>query len=137
MEKSNLLKLQHLKIKSQKIAKKQINENTDIQFDYELTKRGRSFHWVTIFINVQRFRQLEINFEKSIDLQKYESKLKAYGFSDEQAEIIARNEQEKDFDIFITELNEKVRSRKIRIESPIAYLIGVYQKRGILPTKEK
>lgn len=50
------------------IAKKQINENTDIQFDYELTKRGRSFHWVTIFMNVQRFKQLEINFEKSIDL---------------------------------------------------------------------
>ena len=119
------------------IAKKQINENTDIQFDYELTKRGRSFHWVTIFINTQKIKLLEINFEKSIDLQKYESKLKAYGFSDEQAEIIARNEQEKDFDIFITELNEKVRSRKIRIESPIAYLIGVYQKRGILPTKEK
>lgn len=119
------------------IAKKQINENTDIKFDYELTKRGRAFHWVTIFINPQRFKQLEIDFEKSITLQKYESKLKAYGFNDEQAELIARNQQEKDFDIFITELNEKVRSRKIKIESPIAYLIGIYQKKGILPTKEK
>lgn len=32
------------------IAKKQINEHTDIQFDYELIKKGRAFHWVTIYI---------------------------------------------------------------------------------------
>ena len=31
----------------------------------------------------------------------------AYGFTDEQAEIIATKEKEKDFDILITELDRK------------------------------
>lgn len=119
------------------VAKEQINKNTDIQFDYELTKRGRSFQWVTIFINTQKSRVLEIDFGKSVDVQKFESKLKAYGFSEEQAEIIAMKEKEKDFDILITDLNEKVRNRKLNVESAPAYLVGVYQKKGILPLKNK
>ena len=117
------------------IAKKQINENTDIEIDFELKKRGRSFHWITLHINSQKFKQLEIEFDKSIDIQKFKSKLMAYGFTDEQAEIIAIKEKEKDFDILITELNEKVRSRKLSVNKSIAYLVGVYQKKGILIEK--
>ncbi|WP_159077765.1 replication initiation protein, partial [Mycobacterium tuberculosis] len=41
------------------IAKKQINENSDIEIDFELKKKGRSFEWVTIHINSQKFKQLE------------------------------------------------------------------------------
>lgn len=119
------------------IAKEQINKNTDIHFDYELTKRGRSFQWVTIFINAQKSKVLEIDFGKSVDVQKFEHKLKAYGFNEEQAEIIAMKEKEKDFDILITDLNEKVRNRKLNVESAPAYLVGVYQKKGILPLKNK
>ena len=59
----------------------------------------------------------------------------AYGFADEQAEIIAIKEKEKDFDILITDLNEKIRQRKLKIENSVGYLIGIYQKKGILPTK--
>ena len=117
------------------IAKKQINENTDIEIDFELKKRGRSFHWITLHINSQKFKQLEIEFDKSIDVQKFKSKLMAYGFNEEQAELIATQEKEKDFDILITELNEKVRSRKLAVNKSIAYLVGIYQKKGILIEK--
>ena len=117
------------------IAKKQINEHTDIEIDFELKKRGRPFHWVTLHINSQKFKQLEIEFDKSINIQKFKSKVMHYGFTDEQAELIATNEKEKDFDILITEINEKVRQRKLKIDKSIAYLVGIYQKKGVLPVK--
>ena len=117
------------------IAKKQINEESDIYFDYKLTKQGRSFKWIEIFINMKVAQQLEINFDVSIDNQKYISKLITYGLSQIQAELIAGKEKEKDFDILITELNEKIRQRKLKIENSVGYLIGVYQKKGILPVK--
>lgn len=117
------------------IAKKQINEESDLSFDYKLIKQGRSFKWVEIFVNMKIAQQLEINFEETIDNQKYITKLITYGFSQMQAELITRKEKEKDFDILITELNEKIRSGKLKIENAIGYLIGIYQKKGILPIK--
>ncbi|REC40813.1 MULTISPECIES: replication initiation protein [Chryseobacterium] len=117
------------------IAKKQINEESDIYFDYKLIKQGRSFRWVEIYVNAKMAQQLVINFEESIDNQKYISKLVAYGLSQMQAELIAGKEKEKDFDILITELNEKIRQRKLKIENSVGYLVGVYQKKGILPVK--
>ena len=129
-------RISDFKIKVLDVAKKQINENTDIEIDFELKKRGRSFHWITLHINSQKFKQLEIEFDKSIDIQKFKSKLMAYGFNEEQAELIATQEKEKDFDVLITELNEKIRSRKLSVNKSIAYLVGVYQKKGILQVKE-
>ena len=41
------------------IARTQISENTDIELDYELKKRGREFYWITLHINSQKFKQLE------------------------------------------------------------------------------
>jgi len=117
------------------IARTQICENTDIEIDYELKKRGREFFWITLQINSQKFKQLEIDFEKPINIQKFASKLVTYGFNQEQAELIAGKEKEKDFDILITELNEKIRQRKLKIENSVGYLIGIYQKKGILPVK--
>lgn len=114
------------------IARNQISENTDIEIDYELKKRGREFFWITLHINSQKFKQLEIDFEKPINTQKFKSKLLKYGFNDEQAGLISIREKEKDFDILITELNEKIRQRKLKIENSIGYLVGVYQKKGIL-----
>lgn len=128
-------RISDFKIKVLDIARTQICENTDIELDYELKKRGREFYWVTLHINSQKFKQLEINFHNPIDVQKFASKLTAYGFTDEQAELIATNEKEKDFDILITEINEKVRQRKLKIDKSIAYLVGIYQKKGVLPVK--
>jgi plasmid replication initiation protein len=118
------------------IAKQQINENTDIEIDFELKKRGRSFHWVTLHINSQKFKQLEINFHNSIDVQKFASKLTAYGLTQEQADVIAQKEKETNFDTLIQELNGKVRSGKVKIENSVGYLVGIYQKKGILDAKK-
>lgn len=114
------------------IAKKQINENTDIEIDFELKKRGRSFHWVTLHIDSRKFKQLEINFDHSVDVQKFAAKLTAYGLTQDQADIIAQNEKEADFDTLIAELNTKVRSGKLKMDKSVAYLVGIYQKKGIL-----
>ena len=119
------------------IAKKQINENTDIQFDYELMKKGRAYHWITIHMNTQKFRQLEINFEKPLEMQKFAGKLRSYGFTEEQASIISEKVKESEFDTLVSELNQKVRQNKLSFDNAIAYLVGVYQKKGILPRKNK
>ena len=129
-------RISDFKIKVLDIARTQICENTDIELDYELKKRGRSFHWITLHINSQKFKQLEIEFDKSIDIQKFKTKIMAYGLNEEQAEIIATKEKEKNFDILITELNEKVRNKKLNIKNSVGYLVGVYQKKEILPIKE-
>ena len=118
------------------IAKKQINENTDIEIDFELKKRGRAFHWVTIHIDSQKAKQLEIEFDKPIVVQKFKSKIMVYGLSDEQAELIATKEKESDFDILITQLNDKIRQGKLKIGNSVGYLVGIYQKKGIIPSKK-
>ena len=119
------------------IAKKQINENTDIQFDYELMKKGRAYHWITIHMNTQKFKQLEINFEKPLEMQKFAGKLRTYGFTEEQASIISEKVKESEFDTLVNELNQKVRQNKLSFDNAIAYLVGAYQKKGILPRKNK
>ena len=117
------------------IAKQQINEHTDIEVDFELKKRGRSFHWVTLHINSQKFKQLEINFHHPIDVQKFASKLTAYGFTQDQADTRAQKEKEADFETLIRDLNTKVRNGKLKMDKSVAYLVGVYQKKGILTSK--
>ena len=116
--------------------KNQINKESDINFDYKLTKQGRSFKWVEIFINTKMVQQLEINFEETLDNQKYTSKIIAYGLSEKQAYLIAIKEREEDFDTLITSLNTKIRTGKLKIDNSQAYLVGVYQKKGILPEKK-
>lgn len=117
------------------IARAQICENTDVEIDFELKKRGRSFHWVILHINTQKFKQLEIDFSKPVETQKFKSKIIAYGLNEEQAELIATKELEKNFDILITDLNLKIQQGKLKIKNTVGYLVGVYQKKGILPIK--
>lgn len=128
-------RISDFKNKVLEIAKKQINEDTDMQFDYELTKKGRAFHWVTFYFNTQKPTQLQIDFEKSLDIQKFASKLRSYGLNDEQADLISQKEKEKDFDILVADLNEKIRTGKLNISNAVGYLVGVYQTKGILPRK--
>lgn len=59
----------------------------------------------------------------------------AYGLTQEQADIIAQKEKEADFNALIEDLNAKVRSGKLKMDKSVAYLVGVYQKKGILPNK--
>ncbi len=45
------------------------------------------------------------------------------------------NQKEADFNALIEDLNAKVRSGKLKMDKSVAYLVGVYQKKGILPNK--
>ncbi len=66
---------------------------------------------------------------KNLKYSKFISKLVTYGLNQEQAELIAGKEKEKDFDILITELNEKIRQRKLKIENSVdTWLVCIRKK---------
>ena len=80
------------------IAKRQINEHTDIVFDYELLKvRGRSFDTIKLFCGFAKPKlQMEIDFKGDIEKQKKNGELlqkianiQAVGIRDDLAELWA------------------------------------------------
>lgn len=119
------------------IAKKQINENTDIIFDYKLIKRGRSFEKIKIFAGASIPKQLSIDFHKDIDTQKKNAELlqkieniKAYEIREDLAELWAV----KYWKQFVEEKNsliEAIQKGKL-IENRAAYLVGIFKKKGYL-----
>ena len=116
------------------IAKKQINENTDIEFDYELIKkyRSRSFNYVKFFINVNSFRQLQIDFQKPIADQKFIRALEKWGFHNNQAEIIATKMKQSEMQLIIDECQERIKRNKLTIENSVAYMTKILKNKGIL-----
>lgn len=124
------------KTKVLEIAKKQINEYTDLNFDYELYKKGRSFEYIQIFIDVSKDKpkQLEIDFKKSIDTQKQIRSIMSYGISEDYAELIIKDGFDS-FIKFVEKVNERARKGEIKVENAAAYIIGSYQKKGVLPKK--
>lgn len=115
------------------IAKKQINEHTDMRFDYELYKRGRSFEFIQIYVNGSKSspKQLQIDYAQDIEFQKSVRNIMAYGLNQEQAEAIAKEGYGK-FVEFIEEVNIKARKGDIQVDNAAAYIIGAYQKKGII-----
>jgi plasmid replication initiation protein len=119
------------------IAKKQINEHTDIVFDYELIKsRGRSFDTIKLFCGFSKPKlQLEIDFNGDIEKQKKNGELlqkianiQAVGIRDDLAELWAV----KYWKQFVEEKNkllETVQKGKI-IDDRAAYLVGIFKKKG-------
>lgn len=114
------------------LAKKQINENTDIKFDYKLHKKGRSFKVVEIYIDLSANMQIEINFDKPIAEQRDIKNIMSYGLTESQATQIAEKVKIKDFKIMIEELNKKVRDNELKPSNAPAYIVGVYKKKGII-----
>lgn len=117
------------------IAKKQINENTNITFDYSLIKRGRAYTKIKIFAGSSVPKQLSIDFQKSAEeniktgehIQKVKN-ITALGVSEMVAEIWAV----KYWKEFVTEKNillEAMSKGKI-IDNKAAYLVGVFKKKG-------
>lgn len=129
-------KISQFKEKVLDIAKKQINEHTDMHFDYELYKKGRSFEFIQIFVNNSKNNpeQLEIDFQKDINFQKEVRNIMSYGLNEEQAIAIAKDGYSK-FIKFIDELNAKIRQGKTSVEKSTAYIIGAYQKKNVIPKK--
>ena len=119
------------------IAKKQINEHTDIVFDYELLKiRGRSFDTIKLFCGFSKPKlQLEIDFNGDIEKQKKNGELlqkianiQAVGIRDDLAELWAV----KYWKQFVEEKNkllEAITKGKV-IEDKPAYLAGIFKKKG-------
>jgi len=116
------------------VAKKQINENTDVNFDYELFKRGRSFTHVQIYVSTSKDKpkQLEIDYTQSIGYQKNIRAIMAYGISEEYAVLIVKDGFDK-FIEFVKKVNERAKKGEINVENAAAYIIGSYQKKGVLP----
>ncbi len=119
------------------IAKRQINEHTDIVFDYELIKsRGRSFDTIKLFCGFSKPKlQLEIDFNGDIEKQKKNGELlqkianiQAVGIREDLAELWAV----KYWKQFVEEKNkllEAIQKGKI-IDDRAAYLVGVFKKKG-------
>jgi len=118
------------------VAKKQINEKTDISFDYELYKKGRSYAYVQIFVDRDKkvSEQLEIDHRESVEHQKNVRSVMAYGIGREYAELIARDGYGR-FEEFVEEVNRKARKGELKVENASAYIIGAYRKKGVLPKK--
>ena len=119
------------------IAKRQINEHTDIVFDYELLKiRGRSFDTIKLFCGFAKPKlQMEIDFKGDIEQQKKNGELlqkieniKAVGIREDLAELWAV----KYWKQFVEEKNkllEVIQKGKI-IDDRAAYLAGKKKKKG-------
>jgi len=123
-----------LKEKVLDVAKRQINEHTDISFDYELFKRGRSFEYIQIYVSMSKDKpkQLEIDYTQSINEQKNIRTIMAYGISNEYAELIVKDGYDE-FIKFVEKVNDRALKGEIKVENAPAYIIGSYQKKGIIP----
>jgi plasmid replication initiation protein len=120
-----------LKKRVLEVAKKQINEHTNIQFDYKLIKkfRSRSNNYIGFYINKQKAKQLVIDFEFSTEQNKFIKDLIVYGFTEYQAKKIVPILSRDDWEIMAEELNFQVRTKKTTIDNSIAFLCGVLQKK--------
>lgn len=118
------------------IAKKQINEQTDLSFDFELFKHGRSFEYIQIYISNRKDepKQLAIDFNESVDYQKDVRSIMAYGIEQDQAELIVKDGMDN-FISFVEKVNQRAKKGEINVENAAAYIIGAYQKKGIIPKK--
>ena len=128
-EKEQFRQLGQFREKVLDIAKRQINEHTDVRFDYELKKCGRSFETIILYIDYRKERQLTIDFNQSIDFQKKVSVIAGYGVAKEAATLIAKSNF-SDFEKLIEQLLVKVK-KDPEIDIP-AYIVGVFQKKGVL-----
>ena len=121
------------------IAKRQINEHTDIVFDYELLKiKGRSFDTIKLFCGFSKPKlQMEIDFNVDLEKQKKNGELlqkianiQAVGIRDDLAELWAV----KYWKQFVEEKNnllEAIQKGKV-IDNKPAYLAGIFKKKGYI-----
>src|SRR5690606_28316466 len=75
------------------IAKKQINETTDVACGKELCKMGRSYEYIQIYVDTseKRPKQLEIDDKEPLSLQKDVRIVMAYGLSEDEAKLIVKD----------------------------------------------
>ena len=116
-------------------AKTQINQHTDINFNYELIKIGRKFKRVKITIKTRKNIQMDIDFTDPakvvsiIDLAKRKAKIESWGFKGRAAEALGK----LDFDMLL-KLSYEV-DKIDNIENPSAYFWGILKNKGLVGDK--
>ncbi len=116
-------------------AKKEINQNTDIHFDYKMIKIGRNYRKIKFIIGTRELSkiQLPIDFKESVETQKQIKAITAYGISEHTAKVIAKRGY-KVWEQAVNDVKEAIRTKKLSIEIDMAsYLIGIMKNKGILP----
>ena len=117
------------------IAKKQINENTDVRFDYKLTKvRSRSYNTIHLYIDALKPEQLSFfastvpDIKVNPEMQRKIKHIEASGISKAVAEVWAV----KYYKEFVAEKNEMLKAIQSgkEIKDFPAYLVGVFKKNG-------
>jgi len=136
----NFEEITALKTKVLEIAKKEINEKTDIQFDYELIKNGRKFEEIKIKLYNSTSKETKmIDIKKDIKNQveesKYITRLKEIiqiGINENYARILA---EPKNYQHYLSEKNKLIEDIKKgkKIDNWLSYLITIFQKQNILP----
>ena len=117
------------------VAKKQINENTDVRFDYKLTKvRSRSYNTIHLYIDALKPEQLSFfastvpDIKVNPEMQRKIKHIEASGISKAVAEVWAV----KYYKEFVAEKNEMLKAIQSgkEIKDFPAYLVGVFKKNG-------
>ena len=117
------------------IAKRQINKNTDIEFDFEIcNKRGphvkKNYDTVKLFIGRKKEIQMEINFKEPIQDQKDLAQITAYGIGEVVAKRILKAGRMEDFRKEVADLLLKLKEPNHKIKDATAYLVAVLKKKG-------
>ena len=88
-------------------AKEQINANTDLKIDYELHKRGRSFHSIIFYISSQKPKTKPLNFQSNAKTQKAIEVAKKLGIKREDIlqEIAESEEIQKMLRKYVNDIN--------------------------------
>lgn len=135
-----LIKEQYVNISDLKLnvlekAKKQINGNTDILFDYSLKKRrSSSYDTIDVFAGMIKpeFKQGVIDFNVDIDYQKKFAQLIDLGIGEVVAQrIVLKNW--KEFETIKKDVLKSIKDGKIEVKKDIAsILVGVLKNKGVL-----
>lgn len=117
------------------IAKKQINDNTDIGFDYKLIKRGRSYTKIKISTFLLNTVQMALDFKKTesanLETAEYLRKvdyIMAVGISEKLARIWATTHY-KEFVEAKKETMQKMNEGK-QIDDKEKYIVGIFKNKG-------
>lgn len=138
-EKEQFVRISEFEKKVLKIAREQINANTDIQFDYKLLKRGRSFDRIKISVNPNPVEQTLLNYQEPInpEITKEQQKkkmLSKWGFKGKVLEELSKLD-ESFIEQLANEVNEKVSTGEVK--KAHGYLIGILKNKGLLPKEEE
>jgi len=132
-EKEQFERISEFQSKVLDVAKRQINEQTDIKFDYKLRKRGRSYHYIKLFVNYTDNPQLQIDFKDPPEFLKKIRAITACGVHEDAARTIASNQKHfNDFTVLHDQMIAGMQKGTKIIDDPAIYIVDHFQRKGVL-----